>query len=342
MAVLAFVLLIAALVLFVVSTRQWKLWLRGAVWGVGLLLLIIASVMVASDNHGGLFRAFMDFAANIGSPGDSVLAKSFARNGPQITRFVLPLLDLFLIIGAIIGILALIAFTPGEALEKILRPVGVGLIGAIFGGVMALVIVGTGFGDVAQQQVYSTYVGNTNVEDGDTLWMGEVLVRLTGIDAPENDQICRDGAQQLQCGAEAKRHLQGLVNGALVTCIVEEGADRRSRRSNDIYGRPLVRCDASRGGVSFDVGEQMASDGFAVAYGEGRTAYTHEARMASEQRRGIMHACSLKPEIWRTNARAMEAFRDRGRVTNASLTMGNNCPSQTRQQPDTRPAPPAP
>jgi endonuclease YncB( thermonuclease family) len=336
MATFAFLLLIAALVLFVVSTQQWKLYLRGIVWGAGLLLLIVASVLVVKDNHGGLFRAFADFAANIGSPGESVLAKSFAHNGPQIARFVLPLLDLFLIIGAIIGVLALIAFTPGDKLEKFLRPTGIGLIGAIFGGVLALAIVGTGFGEVAQQRVYSTYQSAGNVADGDTLWMGEVAVRLTGIEAPEADQICREGERRLDCGAEAKRHLQRLVDGALVICEAEE-----NRRSEGTYALPLVRCEASRGGGdAIDLSEQMATDGYAVAYGEGRTSYRGEARVALEQQRGIMHACSLRPDIWRAGGRKLADFRDRGRYASAD-TMGD-CPAQGRQPAPQGPSPLAP
>ena len=45
MSVIAFLLLIVALLLFLLSTRQWSLVIRGAVWGVGLLALIIAIVL---------------------------------------------------------------------------------------------------------------------------------------------------------------------------------------------------------------------------------------------------------------------------------------------------------
>lgn len=327
MAAFAFVLLIAALILFLVSTRQWALWIRGVVWGSGMVMLIAASVMVASDNHGGVFRAFGDLAAHWNNPGASVLAQSFSHNGPHIARFVLPLLDLFLIIGGLLGILALAAFTPGEGLEKIARPIAVGMVGAILGGILAMAIVGTGFGDVSQQEVYSTYTDSKNVADGDTLWMGEVSVRLAGIDAPEGDQTCRQGSNIIQCGAESKRHLEGLITGALVTCTVE---GEKNNRSDDTFGRPLVNCSATRGDQKFDIAQRMVEDGYAIEYKGQIGDHARVARVALDAQRGILHSCSLRPDIWRTDARAQVAFRDRGVIPAAALTMGR-CPPPTRR-----------
>lgn len=327
MAIFAFVLLIAALILFLVSTRQWALWIRGVVWGSGMVMLIAASVMVASDNdHGGVFRAFGDLAAHWNNPGASVLVQSFSYNGPHIARFVLPLLDLFLIIGGLLGVLALAAFTPGEALEKIARPIAIGMVGAILGGILAMAIVGTGFGDVAQQEVYSTYTDDDNVFDGDTLWMGQVRVRLFGIDAPERDQICRQGPNIIRCGAEASRHLEGLISGALVTCTIEG----KNSRSEDTFGFPLVNCSAARGDQKFDLAQRMIEDGYAIEYKGQIGDFAREARIALDAQRGILHACSLRPDVWDTDARAQVAFRDRGIIPQAALTMGR-CPPPTRR-----------
>jgi endonuclease YncB( thermonuclease family) len=339
MAFLSFVLLIAALLLFLVSTRQWPLWMRAAVWVAGLAMLVVASVIVASDDdHGGVFRAFGDLAAHWYAPGESVLAQSLARNGPHIARFVLPLLDLFLIIAGVLGILALVAFTPGEALEKLTRPLAIGLVGAILGGVLALAIVGTGFGNVAQQRVYSTYMTADAVTDGDTFFVGEVSVRLSGIDSPEADQTCRGGAglrDVTQCGGEARRHLRDMISTALVTCVVEE-KNGRALRSEEAFARPLVRCEASKGNEpAFDIGERMVSDGFAIEYKGLPDSYASEARLARLEGRGITDACTLRPDVWRDNARASAAFRDRRVLpTDAALVMGRcPAPTQRRDQP---------
>ncbi len=336
MSVLAFFSLILSLLLFLVSTRQWTLPIRAAVWGAGLVMLIAAAVFSAQSNHGGLFGAFNDFAAHLDRPGESVLAQALARNGPQVGRFVLPLLDLFLLIAGALGVLALAAFSPGETLERITRPIAIGLVGAVVGGVVALTIVGTGFGDVAEQTVYSTYVDGDDVYDGDTLWVGEISVRLAGIDAPEADQICRSGSVQTRCGAEAKRHLQNLVSGALVTCV---RVGRGGRRTNEPFERPLVHCDAAHGQSAIDLAEQMASDGYAVATGNSDRDYVGEARIAFEERRGLLASCTLRPDVWRANEGATKAFVERGAVPrDAALTIGH-CPLPSASQ-NRRPTPP--
>lgn len=329
MSVLAFFCLIAALLLFLLSTRQWALPIRAGVWGGGLLALIVAIFLSAQTNHGGLFGAFGDFIAHFDRPGESILAQALARNATQVGRFVLPLLDLFLIIAGLLAILTVVAFTPGETLERIARPVAIGLVGAIFGGVLALVIVGTGFGNVAEQTVYSTYATADDVYDGDTLWVGEVSVRLAGIDAPEINQICRNQSGQTRCGEEARRHLQTLVNGALLTC---ERIGQGGRRANEPFARPLVRCTATRGRTNIDAAGEMASDGYAIAIEGGDRAYQGMARLALEEQRGFMSMCTLRPDIWRTNAAAARAFVERATLPRDGSLLIGRCPLPRQQQ----------
>ena len=338
MSVLAFALLIVALLLFILSTRQWSLAIRGGVWGAGLIALIAAILISAQSNHGGLFGAFGDFIAHFDRPGESVLVQALAHNVPQVGRFVLPMLDFFLLIAAALAILTIIAFTPGETLERIARPIAIGLVGAVFGGVLALAIVGTGFGDVAQQSVYSTYAHDDDAYNGDTLWVGEISVRLAGIDAPQEDQICRSQSGQTPCGDEARRHLQNLITGALLTC---ERLGHGGRRDNEPFSRPLVQCTAKHGQDSVDIAEQMAADGYAIATDNGERSYLGIARVALEEQRGIMGLCTLRPRVWRTNADVKRAFVERGAIPrDANLTMGR-CPLPPRPH-TSRPSPEAP
>ncbi len=289
----SFLLLALALVSFMASTRQGALWTRAAIWTAGAALLSLVVAIVAVDNtHSGLFRAFQDLVANWRTPSESVVVQALQRNSSGVGRYLLPVLDLFLVIGAVLGLIGLLAFTPGERLEKITRPLATGLLGAIGGGVLALTVVGVGFGGVIEPRSYSNVVVSHDVQDGDTFWIGETSVRLFGVDAPERRQFCLAGDAQVDCGERAKTHLAELLNGALVVCQPRETS---SGRVDDSFGRPLVSCEVQVGeGADFDVGDRMRADGFAVEYHRG------EDIPRSISLNGM---CTVHPRSWRQGDR---------------------------------------
>lgn len=95
--------------------------------------------------------------------------------------------------------------------------------------------------------------GPARVIDGDTIHIGDVRVRLLGVDAPEGKQSCeRDGVTWL-CGQEAGRALRELVGGQDLNCV-EHDLDR--------YKRSVSVCTLPDG---TDIGAWMVSNGHAVA-----------------------------------------------------------------------------
>src|SRR5690349_9156568 len=50
--------------------------------------------------------------------------------------------------------------------------------------------------------------GQADAIDGATLRLGALELRLQGIDAPPAAFVCRDGAWQVECGAQARRALE--------------------------------------------------------------------------------------------------------------------------------------
>lgn len=329
MATLAFLLLIAALILFIVSTRQWALWLRGAVWGGGMLLLVVAWLLLGNTARDPeLATAFGDFIAHIGNPGGSLIARMLDSNGAAVARIVLSLFDIFLFFGVLVAVLALVAFRPGEGMERAIRPIMAGMIGAIVGGLVALAIVGTGFGQREERRAYAGPVSAETVYSGDTLLLNGDLIRLRAIDAPEAGQICRLNNRTQDCGEEATRALRRILDGAYVMCALEGEADPRPAGASD----RIVTCTAIRNGrEEFSVARRMVEEGYAVAQGD---LYQREAEEAAARARGLTTWCTLRPDAWaRLTTAQKNAFRDRGVYPANAATFGT-CPPPTRPRPN--------
>jgi endonuclease YncB( thermonuclease family) len=91
------------------------------------------------------------------------------------------------------------------------------------------------------------------VLDGDTLRVGEHVVRLEGIVAPARGSVCHgDGTLELDCGAAAANALAALVRGRSVECTIH---------GHDGQGRPVADCAA--GGRKLSVA--LVQDGWARA-----------------------------------------------------------------------------
>jgi endonuclease YncB( thermonuclease family) len=74
------------------------------------------------------------------------------------------------------------------------------------------------------------------VLDGDTLRVGEHVVRLEGIAAPARGSACHgDGQIELDCGSAAANALSALVRGRSVDCTIA---------GHDGQGRPRANCVA--------------------------------------------------------------------------------------------------
>lgn len=57
------------------------------------------------------------------------------------------------------------------------------------------------------------------IVDGDTIYADTVKIRLSGIDAPETDQLCLDSrGQSWACGIEAKTRLQDFSRDRVWVC----------------------------------------------------------------------------------------------------------------------------
>jgi endonuclease YncB( thermonuclease family) len=129
--------------------------------------------------------------------------------------------------------------------------------------------------------------GPARIVDGDTLDIGNVRVRLEGIDAPETNQTCgRKWFGSFECGQAATRLLLDLTKDREVIC------DGRGR---DKYGRTLGVCFA--GGLELNA--EMVRRGMAWAFVKYSRTYVEIEAEARALRIGIFEGSSEPAWVYR-------------------------------------------
>jgi endonuclease YncB( thermonuclease family) len=154
-------------------------------------------------------------------------------------------------------------------------------------------------------------VSAEQVIDGDTISMGDVSLRLWGIDAPEADQLCRGPSDEPnECGDPAREHLVSLIGKELVVCgppVAENGRDLPPAQMpalKESFGRPIVMCHVRRDGKLIDIARAMAADGYAHVFEDAtgvKSDYTSEVIAAAQGKIGLHNKEFLPPWLWRND-----------------------------------------
>jgi len=127
--------------------------------------------------------------------------------------------------------------------------------------------------------------GVPHMVDGDTVEIGQVKMRLSGIDAPDTDQICLDArGEKWACGIAARDELIRHSNGQIWECTTT-GIDQ--------YGRSLAKC--------FIEGEDtwMVRSGWALSLVRYSHAYDADEVKAKDARAGLWSGSFIAPWDWR-------------------------------------------
>ncbi len=141
-------------------------------------------------------------------------------------------------------------------------------------------------GSAPREQDWSALAAEVRVVDGETLRLGDRMLRLAGVDSPERGQGCADPAGRgFDCGVAAAEALSRLVNSRSVVCVV---------RGRDRLGRGLGVCHA--GGVELNAG--MVQAGWALATEDATILGPLEAE-ARRSGRGLWAQGFGRPEDWR-------------------------------------------
>lgn len=141
--------------------------------------------------------------------------------------------------------------------------------------------------EIHERKFISTQV---RVIDGDTIILGELRIRLQGIDAPELGQECRDKQTMYayKCGKMAKEYLIKLIDNQEVACT-DEGIDK--------YKRQLAYCYVG----DINLNREMVKTGNALAYSKYDLFFIKEEIQAKWNKEGIWGSEFEKPEAFRKN-----------------------------------------
>jgi endonuclease YncB( thermonuclease family) len=134
--------------------------------------------------------------------------------------------------------------------------------------------------------------GVPQIVDADTVYEGTTKIRLSGIDAPETDQICLDAAGKAwNCGIEATEKLRAFVREQSWTCELT---------GQDVYRRSLGSCTVA----GEDVSSWLVRNGWALAFRRYSMTYVADEDIARQQKRGLWSGAFIAPWEWRHRSKS--------------------------------------
>lgn len=149
--------------------------------------------------------------------------------------------------------------------------------------VIALGLPSNLFGSAPADRQWAADAPDIRIVDGETLALGERVVRLSGIAAPTRGERCqRPDGQAFDCGGQATAALTRMVAGRAVSCRIV---------GRDGFGRGIGECEAN----GLDLGGRLVADGYAVATGSALRTAEHAARSAG---RGLWAYGPGAPQEW--------------------------------------------
>ena len=132
------------------------------------------------------------------------------------------------------------------------------------------------------------FASHVTVIDGDTIRLGDVKIRFSGIDAPEINQTCVASEGKVACGKISKDILIAKVTNNKISCT-DEG--------KDVYGRVLGECFVNGESLS----SNLVREGFAFAYRKYSNKYIEDEEYAKFNKLGMWSMEFEYPWDYRSN-----------------------------------------
>ncbi|MGY3238418.1 endonuclease YncB(thermonuclease family) [Bradyrhizobium sp. USDA 4472] len=138
----------------------------------------------------------------------------------------------------------------------------------------------------------ATLSGVPRILDGNTIEIEQTTIRLSGIEAPETDQICLDArGRKWACGVAARDELIKHANGRTWDCQTQRLDEQRRA-----LGNCLIEGE--------DVNAWMVRSGWALSAGAAQHSYVIYELVASTNYAGLWSGAFIAPWDWRNRNRA--------------------------------------
>ncbi len=184
-------------------------------------------------------------------------------------------------------------FRPAPTDPRRWAPLAAGLGAVLLVALLAVAVPGDLFGSAPEEQSWSAPADEVRVLDGDTLRLGDRVLRLHALEVPERGRAtCRGaGGKPQDCAAAAADLLARLVAERDVECRV---------RGRDRHGRALGICRAiGNGAEGVELNASLVAAGWAIADSAALPALGAIEAAARQARRGLWAAEATPPEAWR-------------------------------------------
>ncbi len=132
------------------------------------------------------------------------------------------------------------------------------------------------------------FASHVTVIDGDTIRLGDLKIRFSGIDAPEINQTCVASEGKVACGKISRDLLIEKVTNNKISCT-DEG--------KDFYGRVLGECFVNGESLS----TYLVREGFAFAYRKYSNKYIEDEEYAKFNKLGMWSMEFQYPWDYRKN-----------------------------------------
>jgi endonuclease YncB( thermonuclease family) len=149
---------------------------------------------------------------------------------------------------------------------------------------VALVLPSNLFGSAPGTREWRADAPDIRIVDGETIGLGDRVVRLYGMAAPMRGETCQGPrGDSFDCGGASAAALVRLVSSRAVTCRIV---------GQDGFGRGIGQCEAA----GTELSRTLVGEGFAVATGSALRPVELQARQAA---RGLWSHRAGAPQDWR-------------------------------------------